>query len=166
MRILSSALVGLSIFMSTVAFAQTTTYGRWRADLSNSPTLTEAATTNESGSLFGFICLISENRCTYYFSAHTTCVPGVASTILINTDTGALTSTTACIKVQGNYYSSIQDTTGLHNAVMSSQTIGIAIPMESGQFKVIRFSLSGANSAISLVAKAAAELEKTSDHYQ
>jgi hypothetical protein len=70
------------------------------------------------------------------------------------------------MKLGENYYNAISDTADLHTAIISSTTLGIAIPMESGQFKVVRFSLNGANTAIRAAANTAATYEKASDHFQ
>ena len=149
-----------------VTHAQKTRYADWQADLLGSSTLTEAFTVNESGSTFGFICSASVNRCMYYVSAHTTCDPGSKSAILINTDAGALQSTITCTKLGDTYYSTIENSNDLSNGISTSSTLGIALPMKSGQFKVVRFSLIGANSAIQAAASRVVELENNTDHMQ
>jgi hypothetical protein len=158
--------LALAMVQPVVAHAQDLRYGAWEADLSNASVATEATTVNQSGSRFGFICVISISQCTYYISAHTTCEPGSTSAVLINTDAGTLMSKITCTKLSGSYYNAIQDTADLHRAVTASNTIGIAIPMENGHFKVVRFSLAGANAAIYAVSNAAAASETKVDHMQ
>jgi hypothetical protein len=149
-----------------VTYAQNTRYADWQADLHGSSTLAEAFTVNESGSTFGFICFASINRCVYYISAHTTCDPDSKSAILINTDAGALDSTITCTKFGDTYYSTIENSNDLSNGIATSSTLGIALPMKGGQFKVVRFSLLGANAAIGATAARVVELEKNTDHMQ
>lgn len=158
--------IALAMAFPLVAHAQYTRYGDWQADLHGSSTLTEAFTVNESGSTFGFICSASINRCMYYISVHTTCDQGSKSAILINADSGALESTITCTKLGDTYYSTIENSSDLSDAIATSSTLGIAIPMKSGQFKVVRFSLLGAGSAIGATAARVVELEKNTDHMQ
>lgn len=153
-------------FPTITCAAQTTWYGDWQADLGASSTITEAFTTNQSGSIFGFICSASVNRCMYYISTHTTCDLGSTSTILISTDAGALTSTITCTKFGDNYYNAIQNTNDLNSGIAMSMNLGIAMPMKSGEFKVVRFSLVGAKAATGAAAARVVELEKNSDHMQ
>ena len=154
----------LAVAFPLVAHAQNARYADWQADLRGSSTLTEAFTVNESGSTFGFICSASVNRCMYYVSTHTTCDPGSKSAILINTDAGALDSTITCTKFGDTYYSTIENSNDLSNGIATSSTLGIALPMKNGQFKVVRFSLLGANSAIGATTARVLELEKNADH--
>jgi hypothetical protein len=165
LRSILAVVLTLATAFAVTAQGQTLTYGAWQADL-GSAAGTEASTVNESGSRFGFVCVVAINQCTYYISAHTTCTPGVASTILINTDAGALSSTITCTNLGGTYYNAIQDTSDLHDLVVKSKNLGIAFPMESGLFKVVRFSLDGAASAIYTAATKASELGKNADHMQ
>lgn len=163
-KILAVALPLVSVVPITTP-AQTTQYGDWQTDLTSSE-VPEAFTVNLSGSIFGFICSVSIDRCVYYVSANTTCNQGSKSSILINTEAGALTSDIICTQLGNNYYNVIQDTQDLSNAMLKSTNIGIAIPMESGEFKVVRFSLMGSNAATGVVAARAVELQKYRDHMQ
>lgn len=139
------------------------TYGDWKVKVYGDAQLTEAFTANSSGSIFGLLCLAANDVCSFYVFPQTTCEEGDASSILINSDAGALAAAIKCVKIGDTYYSFIQETSLVQDAVMKSKNIGIAIPMEGGQFKVVRFSLIGANSAILQAAQKAAEIAKTSD---
>lgn len=154
----------LAVVVPASALAQSSRHGDWTVSADASGT--EAATINKSGSIFGFACIVSIDRCIYYISTHTTCDQGASSAILISSDSGALASTINCIKLGDSYYNSIQSTSDLATAISKGTTIGIAIPMESGQFKVVRFSLIGASVAIPAAATRAAELAKDVDHMQ
>lgn len=164
-RMLLTTCILLLVAASSVAVAQKVRYGDWQVDLSSS-TGTEAFTVNESGSIFGFVCFVSIDRCTYYISAHTTCDKGSKSTVLLNLDSGAATSTITCTEIDGTYYNALESSTDLATAIAASTTMGIAIPMQSGQFKVVRFSLNGANQATGAAARQATSLERNADHLQ
>ncbi len=151
------------LLLPTLCFAEKTKSGDWWLDLQEDSTITEAFTGNNSGSTFGFACITSVNKCIYYISPQTTCEDGSTSIILINSDIGALSSSVTCTKLENTYYSVISDTENVHSAVLKSKNIGIAFPMESGQFKVVRFSLIGANSAILRASEKAAAMVKNTD---
>lgn len=163
-RMLIACTAALLTAMPASTLAQSSRYGDWQVTVNAAAT--EASTVNQSGSILGFICVLSIDRCIYYVSAHTTCDQGGSSAVLINTDAGALVSTISCIKLGDNYYNSIQDSPDLDTAINKSTWLGIAIPMKSGQFKVVRFSLVGAFKATYEAAHQAAQLEKTVDHMQ
>jgi hypothetical protein len=151
------------IFFPFAAYAEKSKSGDWWLDLDSSADLTEAFTANQSGSTLGFLCIISTGNCLYYVSPQTTCEAGHTGVILINSDVGALFSTTKCMKLGTTYYSVIQETNDVHSAITKSNNIGIAIPMKDGQFKVVRFSLRGANATIGAAAERAANSSKKSD---
>lgn len=157
------SLLIIALFLTKSAFAEKVRSGEWWLDVSDSSLFTEAFTANQSGSTFGFICIASSNKCVYYVSPQTTCDEGSTSAVLINSDAGALYSTVKCTKLGDTYYSVIQETDSLHSAVMKSNEIGIAFPMKGGQFKVVRFSLVGANSAIRSAAEQAAAMVESRD---
>lgn len=151
------------IFFPLISHAEKSKSGDWILDIDGDSDFTEAFTANQSGSALGFICSISANKCFYYISPQTTCEVGATGVILVNSDAGALSATTKCTKLSSAYYSVIQETNDIHSAVIESNNIGIAIPMKDGQFKVVRFSLRGANAAIGAAADRAANYAKKTD---
>jgi hypothetical protein len=157
------AIFFIIIFFPLFSYAEKSKSGDWVLDLDNTSGLTQAFTANQSGSTFGFICSISSNGCFYYFSPQATCEAGAAGGILINLDAGALSATTECAILGSSYYSLIKETKDIHLAIIGSNNIGIAIPMKDGQFKVVRFSLRGAEAAIRAAAEHASNFAKKTD---
>jgi hypothetical protein len=47
----------------------------------------------------------------------------------------------------------------IHETLKKGNNIGFAIPMESGQFKVVRFNLNGSDKAMDYVEKKTAEVK-------
>jgi hypothetical protein len=156
-------LILVTIIISSAAYGKAIPSGDWWVDLDNETLVTEAFTSNQSGSSFGYLCLISTNSCAFYFSFQTKCNEGSSAPILLNTDIGSFTAQTKCTLLGSTNYNIIQDASSLSDAVFKSKNIGIAIPLEGGQFKVVRFSLNGANSAIRTAAERAEKYSKTSD---
>lgn len=153
----------IPLLIPSVGFSAGVLHGDWRSDFSEDALMTEAFTINSSGSVFGMIFLVSNDVCSFYVSTQTTCEEGASSSVLINTDAGALSAEIKCVKLGDSYYNMINETANVQGAVIKSKNIGIALPMESGQFKVVRFSLVGANAAITEAAERASSMQKTSD---
>jgi hypothetical protein len=153
------------LLLPLAALAERENSGDWWISISENDGYTEAFTANESGSTFGLVCLTNIDRCFFYISPQTTCNDGSASIVLINSDAGALSSKVTCTKLGDNFYSMIEDFDNVQSAIIKSNNIGIALPMESGLFKVVRFSLIGANAAIKKAADRAAAMVKKTDQY-
>ena len=156
-------LVIFSLLSSAICYAETLRFGDWQVDLSFASEMTEAFTVNDSGSIFGAICVVSKDRCFYYVSPQVTCKEDDSSAVLINSDAGALSSTIICTKIADSYYSIIQETQNLLSLTSKSKNIGFAFPLADGKFKVVRFSLVGANDAILAAANKPIDKEKKRD---
>jgi hypothetical protein len=144
-RQLAFVLLGLfSIF--SIASAQVQRFGSWRVDFGADQS--DAYTSNDSGSVFGFFCY--ENSCTFYLNTGSTCKENSRIPLLINADSGSNYSIGTCVVVKSGtttrYFNSIQDK-DIVTAISSGRIIGFAIPMEGGDFKVVRFNLDGAIAA-------------------
>jgi hypothetical protein len=140
-------------FLSSSAFAQlhNQRIGDWAVDISG--TYSEAYTSNSSGSSFGLLCIDS---CTFYLDSGIQCTENAKTPFLVNADSGSTFVISSCIHFPQNgrvrYVNSIQDK-DVVTAIASGQIIGFAIPLESGDFKVVRFSLNGALQTTALAVK-------------
>jgi hypothetical protein len=109
-----------------------------------------AATANESGRILGQYCYLSDNTCIYTVSFGITCEEGDKHPVLVNSNTGVLSVDIICgHKMSANenaFYITPFD--AIDNTVRNASTIGFALAMESGRFKVVRFSLAGSTYAI------------------
>lgn len=144
--------------------AQTLTYGTWQVSVEAQGTSVEASTVNESGSRLGLFCLVQVDKCIFYVTTQTTCTPNSTSTILVNADAGALTSSVTCTKLGDSYFNVIQDTTDMNGVISESNSLGIAMPLQGGLFKVLHFNLSGASNAIKSAEQQTSNLAKNLDH--
>lgn len=113
-------------------------YGDWYVYRRGSTYL--ASTTNASQSAFGVVC---GTECVFFFNPVLACNDSAKIPVLINSPAGAFPATLTCRKTgDRNLLSAPIDTT-LLDAMEIGGELGVALPMESGQFKVTRFSLTG-----------------------
>lgn len=132
--------------------------GDWYYSLSGD--ISEAYTVSDSGAVLGLICFRSANTCSFYIRSSSTCESGQSSAILENTPSGSANLSGTCRPLttdSGPIYAIVLSPM---KSVASSldtdgQVIGFAEPMASGQFRVYRFSTTGASSAIGDVIKSA-----------
>jgi hypothetical protein len=119
----------------------TESYGDWTAQRAGSDSFI-ATTTNSAGSVFGTFC--SPDGCSAILGSSVSCTPDHSYAALINAPGGAFATTAVCEMVGESYLYFFEMTDGLVNAMAIGGVIGVAFPMESGEFKVARFSLTGA----------------------
>lgn len=144
--------------------AQTLRYGAWQVSVGTQSDSVDARTANESGSVFGYLCLAKVDKCIFYVTTQTTCTPNSIGKILINSDAGVLTSLVTCTKLGENYYNVIHDTINVSGVLSAGNSIGIAMPLQDGLFRVVHFSLSGARDAIKSAQQQTANLAMDVDH--
>ena len=120
-----------------------------------------AYTTNPSGSTLGYICKFSTKNCHFFFDSGSRCDEDSVSKALVNSDIGALAVDVICQKYTSEgkqkHYSMLGNYDEISEAILKANSIGIAIPLASGQFKVLKFSLKGSNQAVISAAKIAAD---------
>lgn len=117
-----------------------------------------AATMNDSGHIFGQWCDVDAGACAYLLALSTACADGESYPVLINSDVGAMSSTLVCRGrlENGKYRYALGHFDAIDNLVRKAKRIGLAIPLEGDQFRVVRFSLDGAAATLTLM-RAAAE---------
>lgn len=135
------------IFLSGTAWADKQRIGDWILDIEDK--YAEAYTSNDSGSVFGFLCV--GESCSAYVDARTECDDDAKTTMLVNSEAGATYIVTRCIQFpQGDsvrYVNSFQDE-DIVEAMSKGSVISFAIPLRTGEFRVLRFSLTGATDAV------------------
>lgn len=141
MRIICVVLLFLSICGNALADRQKV--GDWLVDVGEN--YTEAFTSNDSGSTFGLFCL--SESCSFYFDVNTRCEDDEQTFVLINAESGAAYVNVKCVIFHTEKvvrYLNVAQDIAIANSITQGNIIGIAIPMISGNFKVVRFSLNGA----------------------
>lgn len=115
---------------------------------------TGEASTKESGMTnFGMQC--SEDGCRFFYSNGINCEPGTTYPVVIATSAGSIAVETVCAPVAtadgetGRYW--FNDSPQFNDALMQSDTVGIAFPLANGQFKISQFLMNGYGEAVERV---------------
>jgi len=107
-----------------------------------------ALTVNDSGGQLGLICFGSTGKCLWVLSNKINCKDRSTYPVLVNADSGAASTHVACMKLDGEPVYAFGEYDVIDRTIRQSERIGIAAPLQSGQFAVTRFSLRGASAAI------------------
>ncbi len=117
-----------------------------------------AKTYNESGSVLGLYCAAA-NNCDAYMMTAMGCDDGHKYPGLVNADSGAYNVTVTCQNIASagekpNFAFVFDDFNTIKGLMLKDHSVGIALPLASGQFKVARFSLEGSNETLAAVNRA------------
>jgi hypothetical protein len=110
-----------------------------------------AARANDSGHFLGQYCYQSKGSCLWLLAIKTRCDEGDKYPVLINSDAGSAQVEVHCLghlPSAGMYRYAFTDFELIDRTVRNGRRIGFAIPLESDQFRVLRFDLTGASSAL------------------
>lgn len=146
MRIIQAICAVVMCFVSGFAQAQSR-YGDWTVEAADSDTAI-AATRNDSGQWFGKVCWVSTQNCVWALSTADTCKEGDSYVGLINANSGAVEMKFLCSgKVKEGQLLVMQDYEKMNSISANDPALGIAMPMQNGTFKVLRYSLEGSHQA-------------------
>ena|SRR5258705_12849485 len=150
---LPSALLFVFVLITAVgdAHAQTQTFGAWKVSTDKSA-YAWAGTINESGHVFGQFCDFSDGSCRWVVGMGTGCNPGDRYPVLVNSNEGSEGMEVSCqgelAGTPGTYTYAFTDFDEVTSHMAKGGRIGIAIPLNGDQFRVVRFDLTGAPAAI------------------
>jgi len=142
------------------ALALAAHYQDWETGVSADGSMYYALTMNDSGAAFGEWCSAGTRQCIWMVGMSAGCQGNSSYPILANTDAGAQSLTISCGgKLAGTQlwryqFMSFMD---VEHLLRDTHRIGFAIPMQADQFRVVRFSLSGAAAAVSSMQAAVVE---------
>jgi hypothetical protein len=139
------------IIYSASAQAEVKTNKDWIWDLSGDE-YAYAATFNEDGRVLGQYCYFDNETCYYLVNLGTNCEKDSEYPSILNSDAGVTEVKLIC----GHKYKSgnvffIKPFDEVNDLIRKAKTVGFAIAMESGKFKVVRYSLSGSTYAIEMM---------------
>ena len=163
----NSILLGLwSLIFSPISFSQAQISKDWHWDLSYSD-YAYAATANSDGRILGQYCYYADGSCVYLVSLGILCESGAEYPSILNSNTGAVDVRLICgDKYQGENVFFIKPFDDVDNIVLTASTIGFAVAMEEGTFKVVRFSLLGSTHAIKMMQLGAEIIRKEKSENQ
>lgn len=146
-KIIFGILISLFVMLN-YGYAQQ--FGDWGTSYSKDGDFVFAATMNDSDALLGQYCYFKEDACLWMLGTRTRCAENHKYPVLANSESGSFPLEIYCTgKVSnGSYLYAFTDCESISDMVSKGSMVGFAIPLLSDQFKVVRFSLRGANSAI------------------
>lgn len=100
---------------------------------------------NGSGSVFGVYC---SDTCIIYFNSGLTCDEGAYIPALFSTPAGSFARDLKCAKLDKRFILAGDLSVTLLDAMDVGGEMGIATALVGGQFKVTRFSLTGAHKSV------------------
>lgn len=141
-------LVAAMIFISLSASAQQERkYGDWSTDHSVQG-FQIASTSNSSGSTTGIICNLENEACDAFIAMGIGCENEAKYPLMLNSPIGATYASSKCLHIGKMQILVVAEFGSMVNAFEGGGEIGFAVPMQSGQFRVSRFSTTGATPAI------------------
>jgi len=144
--------------------AQTKSFGDWTVMISDDKNDLIAATTVDSDKWFGYRCFGKLGKCAHSLNLAIVCEDRKVYPVLVNSNYSAAAIDCTCSK-NGDSYELIPNYDAIHDLVIkSSGYIGFAVPMQSGQFKVVRFSLDGVKEAMALAERAIKNVDSAEYH--
>lgn len=142
MKILFLALLAFSGSVS----AQISTYGDWVVT-KTTPGL-QIAKTSTGNAVAGIVCVVRSDNCYAYIGTDSPCKEDDRIPMLINSAVGSAMITTKCAELGGSRFNLIEEFDAAKSAMESGGVVGFAMPLLSGEFRVVRFSTRGATAAI------------------
>jgi hypothetical protein len=103
-----------------------------------------ASTVNDAGSAFGVLC--NQSGCSFFVNPQITCDENASYPALINAPSAGYTAKLTCTHYDKGKSAVLlfENDQALIDALSVGGNLGVAMPMQSGEFKVSRFSLTGA----------------------
>lgn len=127
-------------------------FGDWEVTFGGG-SLYIATTSNTAKAAFGSIC--DDTGCVAFFNPKIDCVEGDGYPALINAPAASYSVSLKCEKIDDFKIYSLPIEGAIADAMSVGGVLGIAFPMASGEFKVSRFSLTGAARASARAAQLA-----------
>lgn len=159
-KYLITLLLALLAFAAAPAVADDS--DKWTVN-TDDPAMMYAVVLNDSGALFGEYCYPDKHSCLWLISLSTECEKNHKYPVLANSDGGAVHLTIQCQGAIGNdddkkYAYVFTDFDEINDLVKHAKRVGFALPLQSDRFRVVRFSLEGAASAIAEMRGKAADV--------
>lgn len=146
-----SLILCLVIFMFSLsmAHADPIEFGSWLVGEMDKKVGGYAATYNDSMGVIGQYCFTDDSQCLWLLMNDVNCIENSTYSVLVNADVGASTMELYCLKKMGDKPRyAFSDFKAIDNVIKTAKNLGIAFPMQDGQFTVSRFKLNGATEAV------------------
>ena len=143
-----TGLLASVIFVPVTAQADVQVKQDWRWDLSDK-NYAYASTENKDQRTLGQYCYYGTGSCLYAISLGVTCSKGSEFSAILNSNVGSARVRLVCghrMEDENAFY--IRPFSEVDGIVKEGSTIAFAVPMKSGEFKIVQFSLAGSAVAI------------------
>ncbi len=127
-------------------------FGDWRTGVTMNGKVFFAYTQNDSGQAFGEWCSLDSGYCTWVIGMSVGCDKNLAYPVLANSDIEAESLSINCAgTIEDTALSryAFTDFKSVKSLLKGAHVVGFAMPMQSDQFRVVKFSLDGCSDAIS-----------------
>lgn len=104
--------------------------------------------TDGTSKFLGVRCFAATRQCLHVLTTGSRCENGNSYPLLLNGSTGAASIEGVCSLNDGRYELLLTPFDKVRTAINGTGVIGIAVPMESGAFSAVRFSLKGSTKAL------------------
>lgn len=148
-----AAIVSMSFSSLAAASAPIETFAEWSVVRAAESVDLIAITHNKAGNYLAFRCFVDTQKCVHVLSASFECKVGTGYPVLINTHATSLSINTSCISSAVTHELLADNQSHIHEVLKQDGVIGFAFPMDSGLFKVVRYSFNGAQEAMEYVKK-------------
>jgi len=152
------------LMSSQVSLAETGSVKSWYYDTNgheDGSGFNVAGNYPEGGSYsFGQYCFLEMESCMYLANLAVECNEDSDYPGIVNSDAGVIAVTLGCMELNDEYYLSLSPFDDVDGLVREGSKLGIVLPLQDDEFKVVRFSLSGSAYAIDLM-RAASESQMT-----
>lgn len=158
----SRACAGIALTLLTGVvvprLAVAVTFGDWEASGDRTEQFFSAATVNRNHEVFGQWCYPGKGNCIWVIGITTPCHKGNTYSVLANSGVEVVQLEVRCLgklAVTGVYELAFTKFDDVDHIARKAAGVGFAIPLEVDQLRVLRFSLSGAVAALTLMREAA-----------
>ena len=153
---LSALTLSTGLLAHGVAVAAT--FADWEASGDRTSSIVSAATINRNKEIFGQWCYPDKGNCLWLIGITTHCNEGDRYPVLANSDVGAVQLEVQCLgrlQVTGAYELVFTKFDDVDRIARKATRVGFRIPLHRDRPRVVRFSLSGAVRALTVMREAA-----------
>lgn len=149
MKVVTAFLFSFCLFLSPATFSEDAYYEHKDWLWSSADTFNFAITTNSKDELFGQFCYLDDQACYYMLNMRLDCEPGEIYPAMISAKSGTRKTNLVCSDFGEEPTFMLQPFDEIDNLVRTESKFGLVVGLESGQFKVSRFSLKGSTRMVS-----------------
>lgn len=140
------------VLTSSFGFAQTSrTYGDWSvidADDGSGDVISATVSDKDAAEILAIRCFIKEQKCIHVLRLKSRCEPNASYPMLLNSPGGASLVSGYCYSEKNGFELTLSPFDSIRGPIDDADgMLGFGIPLASGLFRAIRFSLKGSRTA-------------------